>query len=264
MAVTTLTTSWLGYNKNNGKLLFWDGVRFRPLQEAAGYATAEHTHPIADVTGLQAALDAKYGAGADAEFDTVAIGGATADATNKLALAAAASLFDHAGAGHQVKINRNASGDTASFLFQRGYSTRAEFGNIGSDDFELKVSPDGAAFHQSFVINADNGNVGFAKPFGTHGGPQFAQIASGAVTVTKGYAVVSCETGSADDLATINGAFDGALLALSGTAGETITVKDGTGNLKLAGDCVLDNFDDTLTLIKRGTDWLELSRSNNG
>ncbi len=39
---------------------------------------------------------------------------ASADATTRLAVSAAASLFNHAGSGHQHKINKNAAGDTAS------------------------------------------------------------------------------------------------------------------------------------------------------
>ncbi len=40
MAVTRLTSSWLGYDQDTGLLVFWDGARFRPLQEAVGYATS--------------------------------------------------------------------------------------------------------------------------------------------------------------------------------------------------------------------------------
>ncbi len=39
MSVTRLTSSWLGYDQDTGVLVFWDGVRFRPLEEAVGYAT---------------------------------------------------------------------------------------------------------------------------------------------------------------------------------------------------------------------------------
>jgi hypothetical protein len=35
----------------------------------------------------------------------------------------------------------------------------------------------------------------------------------------------------------------------SGTAGKTITFKDGTSNLKMAGDFVMDNFDDTIMFV---------------
>lgn len=50
MAISTLTTSWLGYDAGTGNLWFWDGVNFRPLVEAAGYAT------IGDLTSLQGLL----------------------------------------------------------------------------------------------------------------------------------------------------------------------------------------------------------------
>ena len=195
---------------------------------------------------------------------TLGVGGATADATNKLAVNSAAILFNHAGAGIQAKLNKAAAGDDAAFVFQTGFSARALIGLLGDDNFTFKVSPDGSNYFTSFVLDKANGNAGFAAPFGVQGGPQTPTIASDAITVTKSYAVPAPETGSADNLATINGGFDGALLVLSGTASKTITVKDGTGNLKLAGDCALDNFEDTLTLIKRGTEWLEIARSNNG
>ncbi len=71
---------------------------------------------------------------------------ATPDATNKLAVSSAASLFNHAGAGHQIKINKNAAGDTASILFQTGFSGRAEFGATGDDAWHVKMSADGSAW----------------------------------------------------------------------------------------------------------------------
>lgn len=62
------------------------------------------------------------------------LGGAVADATHRLSLNAPASLFNHAGAGHQIKVNKNAATDTASLLFETGFSGRAEMGLTGSDD----------------------------------------------------------------------------------------------------------------------------------
>jgi hypothetical protein len=82
---------------------------------------------------------------------------ATADATNRLSVASPASLFNHEGAGHQLKINKAAAGDTGSVLFQTGFSGRAEFGLAGDDDFHVKVSADGSTWHQAIVINRSNG-----------------------------------------------------------------------------------------------------------
>jgi hypothetical protein len=83
----------------------------------------------------------------------------TADATNKLAVASAATLFNHAGNGHQIKINKNAAGDTASVLYQTGFSGRAEFGTTGDDDFHVKVSSNGSTFNEALVIAATSGLV---------------------------------------------------------------------------------------------------------
>ena len=58
----------------------------------------------------------------------LALAGATADATNRLSINAPASLFNNAGAGHQVKLNKAAATHTGSFLFQTGFSGRDEFG----------------------------------------------------------------------------------------------------------------------------------------
>ena len=87
------------------------------------------------------------------------LGGATADATNRLSINAPASLFNHAGAGHQVKVNKAAGTDTGSFLFQTGFSGRAEFGLTGSDDFQIKVSGDGATWFNALAIEAASGRT---------------------------------------------------------------------------------------------------------
>lgn len=87
------------------------------------------------------------------------LGGATADATNRLSINAPASLFNNAGAGHQVKVNKAAASDTGSFLFQTGFSGRAEFGLTGSDDFQIKVSGDGATWFNALQLERTSGRV---------------------------------------------------------------------------------------------------------
>ena len=84
---------------------------------------------------------------------------ATADEVNRLSVASAASLFSHAGAGHQVKVNKNAAADTASLLFQTAWSGRAEMGLAGDDEFRLKVSADGAAWRDALLVNRASGAV---------------------------------------------------------------------------------------------------------
>jgi hypothetical protein len=85
------------------------------------------------------------------------------DSTNKLSVKSAAVLFDNIGNNSQVKVNKAAAADTASHLFQTGYSGRAEFGLIGDDDFQVKVSADGTSWFQTYVITKTTGNITFKK-----------------------------------------------------------------------------------------------------
>lgn len=129
---------WLAWVADEDLLLVWDG--------SAWQSTGSNITSLNPVTGGLLGVNA------------------TADTTNRLALSSPASLFNHAGGGHQVKLNKNAAGDTASFLFQTGFSARAEFGLTGDDDFHFKVSPDGSLFFESFRIDKDNGEAGFEQP----------------------------------------------------------------------------------------------------
>jgi hypothetical protein len=101
--------------------------------------------------------------------------------------------------------------------------------------------------------------------FTTLGGFNDLTIASGAVTATSSTHNIDTEGGGATDyLDTINGGSTGSIITLMAASGSrTVVVEDGT-NLKLAGDCTLDNAEDTITLIKSGSAWHEVSRSNNG
>jgi hypothetical protein len=89
---------------------------------------------------------------------------ATPDATNRLAVTSPATLLNHAGAGHQLKLNKAAAGDTASLLFQTGFSGRAEMGTAGTDGFSVKVSADGGAWSTALTTNPGTGEVTLPAP----------------------------------------------------------------------------------------------------
>lgn len=90
---------------------------------------------------------------------------ATADDLNRLAVRSEASLFDHTGEGHQLKINKANTDKSASLLFQSNYQGYAEMGLTGSNDFAVRVSPDGTQFSDAMRVQGDTGNVDF--PNGT-------------------------------------------------------------------------------------------------
>lgn len=89
---------------------------------------------------------------------------ATPDASNRLSLSAEASLFNHAGAGHQIKVNKASAGQTASLLFQTAFSGRAEMGTLGDNNFGIKVSNNGTSFTTALKVSASNGGVELTKP----------------------------------------------------------------------------------------------------
>lgn len=93
-------------------------------------------------------------------------------------------------------------------------------------------------------------------------------ISSDAIT-PKGEDIIQVapETGTTDDLSTINMENYGPnefLTITTNAAGDAITLKDGVGLMKLAGDLVLSSINDTAVVRWNGTNVCEVSRSING
>jgi len=89
-----------------------------------------------------------------------------ADATNRLAVKSDVELLSHdditPGSGSARKIiNKASETDTASVVFQSGWTGRAEFGLVGSDAFTLKVSEDGTTFHEAAQFDPATGAARF-------------------------------------------------------------------------------------------------------
>ncbi|MFV0301691.1 MAG: DUF2793 domain-containing protein [Paracoccus sp. (in: a-proteobacteria)] len=92
------------------------------------------------------------------------LGGATADGYNRLSINTPAVLMNHAGAGIEATVNKAAPANDASFAFKTNWSARALFGLLGSDDFSVKVSPDGGTFREAIRIDHANGRVELPEP----------------------------------------------------------------------------------------------------
>ena len=85
------------------------------------------------------------------------LGGATADATNRLSLNAPAVLLNNVGAGIEVTVNKASAANDAAFAFKTGFSARALIGLLGSDDFSFKVSPDGSTWNTGLTVDRATG-----------------------------------------------------------------------------------------------------------
>jgi hypothetical protein len=152
IVASAATDDWAGHAGDialyeNGAWQF-----FTPLTGWTAWITSEQV--LTNFTG------SAWVSQADGPFNVGQLGiSATPDTTNRLSVSADATLLNHAGAGHQLKINKSDPADTASLLFQTGFSGRAEMGTLGNDDFAIKVSADGSAFVTGLSIEAGSGQV---------------------------------------------------------------------------------------------------------
>jgi hypothetical protein len=141
------TGDWAGFA---GRLAAWQDASWHillPRQGWLGWCAADGRLHVHDGANWQA-----YGTTGSLPMLGVAT---DPDDTNRLAVAAEASLFSHAGADHRLKVNKAAAGDTASLLFQSGWSGRAEMGLAGNDRFSLKVSADGTTWTTAIETTSD-------------------------------------------------------------------------------------------------------------
>jgi len=152
----------------------------------------------------------------------------------------------------------------AQYIFKK--SITAPGVSVGKIDVSGAVTAGSLVSQGDADITGDNNVTGDAKISGDLAlkSPTTLTISSGEIKITKSYHLVAVEVGTTDDLDTISGGQVGGLLVLqASTAAKTVVCKDGTGNLKLAGDFSLDNTQDSIYLIYDGSNWIELSRSNN-
>src|SRR3990170_6031808 len=111
---------WMTWVADENIAAVYDGASWTPLTAGGGGGVTDH----GALTGLTDDDHPQYlnNARGDARYTPVTpatLGvNATADATNKLAVSTPAVLLNNAGAGIQVKVNKAAAADTASFLFQ--------------------------------------------------------------------------------------------------------------------------------------------------
>ena len=140
------TGTWAG---QGDQLASWDGTTWQFLTPQEGWLAWDLG--AAELRSWSVAEMAWRGL---APSQLAQLGIATsADAVNRLAVSAPATLLTHDGGGHQLKINKASDADTASLLFQSNWTGHAELGLAGETAFALKLSSDGTSWSQ--VLRAD-------------------------------------------------------------------------------------------------------------
>lgn len=200
----TPLAGWRAYGVATGELRIWDGGAW--------------TLPLG-------AADNLAGIGINTTYD----------ATNRLAVSSDATLLTHDGTGHQLKVNKATGTDTASLLFQSGFTGHAEMGLSGSIDFAIKVSNDGITWNEALRIDAASGNVGIgvaAPEEALHLGGDMLFASTGALkwddTAGAPQTVLRVD---GNDNVTIRGAGGARALEVEDTAGTPIFVVRDSGNV---------------------------------
>ncbi|WP_157747737.1 DUF2793 domain-containing protein [Cohaesibacter sp. ES.047] len=153
--------AWAGWEKSIAAFL--DGGWTRLVPNVGWFAWVEDESAICVFNGTDWVLFSDFVTGGGVSLWGV---NTAADETNRLAIKSDAVLISHddvtPGTGNiQVKLNKSATANTGSFLFQTDWSGRAEMGLAGEDNFSFKVSPDGASWQNGLRIAAASGVVSF-------------------------------------------------------------------------------------------------------
>ncbi|MEM6497156.1 MAG: DUF2793 domain-containing protein [Pseudomonadota bacterium] len=150
--------SWEG--KENQVAAFQDGawMFYVPVEGWIAWVADENTLVAWDGAGWVVA-----GGGSTNPAPLVGVN-TTADPTNKLSVKSDATLFSHddvtPGSGDMRQVlNKASASHTVSQLYQSNWSGRAETGLTGDDTFQIKVSADGATWHQALIVEPSTGVV---------------------------------------------------------------------------------------------------------
>lgn len=155
-------------------------------------------------------LDNLDGIGVNAGFDPV----------NRLSVASPASLFSHAGQGHQMKLNKAAQAETASLLFQSDWSGRAEIGLAGSNDLSIKVSADGSTWQDAMIIDRTSGQAALPNGVAVQGPVTLpaGSLARSALAEGPGLSVIGRAASNAGPVADMAAASNHQVLRRSGSS----------------------------------------------
>ncbi len=137
----TPQAGFLAYDAGDAALLVHDGAAWRDLEELIAFPEIYDQLGIATAPDAQNPFAAKLNA----------------------ALFAARETGEGGSGDLRIVLNKEEAGNAGGFLFQRGWSARAEFGLLGDDDFTLKVSPDGSAWQDAFSVDRATGDVSFPR-----------------------------------------------------------------------------------------------------
>lgn len=153
---------------HDGKVALFDLGVWRFFQARPGWRVYVEAEDVVLVFDGSAWRNLGYYVRALENVESLGIGTAP-DGLNRLSAKLNAALFaaltaSEGGTGDlRFVLNKGEEANVLSQLYQSGFEGRAETGLIGSDDFSIRVSPDGTLWHDALQIDRNTGIVSFPK-----------------------------------------------------------------------------------------------------
>jgi hypothetical protein len=151
-----------------GKIALYDLAAWRFLEPRAGWLAHVEAESLVIVHDGTQWHDIGRFCGTIDRLERLGIGTAPDD-LNRLSAKLNAALFaalgtEEGGTGDlRFVLNKVGTANVLSQLYQRGFSGRAETGLVGSDDFSIRVSPDGAQWFDALVVDRQSGIASFPQ-----------------------------------------------------------------------------------------------------
>ncbi|UFK26776.1 ribonuclease III [Roseobacter phage RDJL6] len=148
----TPAEGWRAYDQTTGTLLLWNGSAWVSLLGAAGNGSAaapSYSFASDPDTGLYRNAANQLG---------ISTGGAERMlvGNTQVAVSTGDLLVNNSGTNAAVTVNKNAVGNDAGFTFQTAFSTVAQLGALGNNDFTIKV---GGSFTTALTIDSSTAAV---------------------------------------------------------------------------------------------------------
>jgi hypothetical protein len=198
----------------------------------AGISIPAATHSTAGV------LDAARAAKIDG-LATVAASGSYSDLANK-----PLNIIGSPSGDMQISASKGAASNVAAFNLQDNYSTRAQLGLIGNDNFSIAVSQDGSNFLPALVINQSLLNIALGFNAGiniTTGSEDFLVGNNAGYSLTSGVqdSWFGTEAGKYATTASYNAGFGGSTLGrlLAGNNNAALGQDAGNGGPEAPANC---------------------------
>jgi hypothetical protein len=162
LVASSATGAWAGWDLNI--TAYQDGawVRLAPKEGWVCWVADENIMLVYDGATWVDLTAAAFATGlGNGTYSLLGINGATADTTNRLSVNTAGVLLNRAADDITLKMNKDAAADDAAINLQTGFSTRALFGLLATDDLAFRTSPDGSTFYTMLTLDKDGDSATF-------------------------------------------------------------------------------------------------------